>query len=247
MTEPSHIIVVDEAGGPPLRADTGVPDGYVACAAAIPMSLRDAVTALLPRDGAGMPLKAVSRETTDAVLAAFLESFFALDVAAGLLSVDSTDRANVELLQEAVDFANANRGDRERQFNATMTAYGLLTPKALIAAWSAVCLRQRRPLERFALTLDEANLHKVMRGKLAHAVEASFRDEGVHVDKVRWASEQDEPLLHVPDYIAGVTLRTFTKGDCPASFAQLEQARVNQQLHVLDPVEIHLLPPKKDT
>jgi hypothetical protein len=222
----------------------GVPNGYVACAVAIRTELRDAVVKLLPRDpGSGKPQKASSRNTTDGGLAAFLKSFFALDVAAGMLSVDSTDRANVETLQEAVDLANANNRARNR-FKPMTTAYSLLAPKAVLQAWMAVCLRQRYRLERFSLVFDEANLPKELQERLTAAICESFQEQNVRVDDVRWASEDDETLLHVPDYIAGVSLRKFTRDDCPFSFVELQRAKDREQLRVQDPIEIYTLSPK---
>jgi hypothetical protein len=243
---PTHIIVVDEAGNPPLRAVTGVPNGYVTCAVAIPTGLRDQVIALLPRDPAtGEILKAVSQRTTDELLAEFLSSFFALDVAAGIISVDCSDSANVELLQEAVEFANRNRAEQQlKQLNPTATAYLLLAPKAVIQGWAAVSLRQGEHLRHFELIFDEANLHSAHRADFIQGIQQSFKEQGVEVEGVRWASEQMEPLLHVPDYVAGVSLRKFTRGDCPASWDQLEKASGRRQIMVQNPVEIYTLPRK---
>lgn len=46
---PSHIMVVDEAGNPPIRP-SGVPNEYVTCALVIPLPLRDKAIEMLPRD-----------------------------------------------------------------------------------------------------------------------------------------------------------------------------------------------------
>ena len=61
MSPPTHTIIVDEAGNPPLR-EGSVRKGYVACAVAVRTELRDEVIAMLPRDpDTGDPLKAASR------------------------------------------------------------------------------------------------------------------------------------------------------------------------------------------
>jgi hypothetical protein len=164
----------------------------------------------------------------------------------GLLSVDSSDKGNVDLLQEAVDLANKNRETQHsKQLNPSATAYWLLAPRAVHLAWAAVSLRQRTRLRHFDLVFDEANLHSSHRTPFITNIKESFGDEKVEVESVRWASEQEELLLHVPDYIAGVALRKFTKGDCPASWAHVARAQQRGQIMVQDPVEFYSLPPKK--
>jgi hypothetical protein len=239
-------MVVDEAGNPPLRP-SGVPNGYVSSAVAIPTGIREKVELLLPRDpDSGEPLKSSSVRTTDVMLATFFERFFSMNVSCGLVSVDSADRSNVDLLQEAVDYANANRlAQHSKVLRPMSVAYWLLAPRATVLSWAAVSLQQGKHLRHFDVVFDEANLPSKQRRPFIEGIKSAFDDQGVVVGTVRWASEQDEPLLHVPDYIAGVTLRTSTKNDCPAAWEQLKTAQARGQISTQDPVTIYTLPPRR--
>jgi hypothetical protein len=232
-------IYVDEAGSPHFQRlrDGNRKRGYVVCAACIPDHARDAILAILPRDANGF-VKASSRMMSPDDAESFIAHSLDLDLDIGLVLLDTGSDGNVSKARRFTEKSNARRKARGNPSIVTAhLVYAIAAKEAIIGAWSHASIRRSAELATFHVVMDNASITNHTRLLFERASQEAFERIGIACRSVTWASEENEPLLYVPDIFAGVYRRQVTHGDVRGAWAQIEGAAASGRIHLQDGME----------
>lgn len=233
---PSHHIYVDEAGTPdirPLRFH-GSRRAYITCAVIIPVKEQKSVFELLPNHN-GNYLKSSDLNFTEEMAISFVTALLSLDVDIALILLDASDAENYEISQLAAAKVNTVRSiEHEQHIKPSSLMYAFLATEAAVNAIIGASIRNQLQIRSFDLTFDNANLSNLHRKELADNLRRFSPKYEFDFANVAWKSEQEEPLLLVPDLIAGIVHRRFMSGGCVKSWEILWDAYNSQRISVQD-------------
>lgn len=238
---PPYTVLVDEAGTPSFEIAQASESsrGYIAAAVVIPELEREALNNILPRDSRGQLLKSASQGMTPNIATSFVTNLMntKVDVCLVLLRTDSS--TNVELASELTELAKERRNARHKpHISTSCLVYFLVVKDAILRAWDQVSRRLSTNLSYFDVVMDTANVSKYDKGLFQKVLKQAMQQHsGVVCRDVRWVSPKDEPLLNIPDILAGVYLRNVMHKDVPEAWQLLEAADRNGRIFIQDGIE----------
>lgn len=228
-------IFVDEAGTPHFAPSANAqPRPYIPCAVAIPTACDQAIARLLPRGRDGQLLKASDVEFTEQRAVEFLEELLRREVDVSLVLTNASGNESVEVARNATEAANKHRTFGRRKVRQPNLLYALLMKDAVIAAWGAASRRHGDFLTFVDLYLDEANLGPDFGGGLVEKFRRNTERKGLRLGAIEWRAESEEPLLLVPDIIAGVFHRRVMTGECEEACRLLLDAGKAGRIRIQD-------------
>jgi hypothetical protein len=220
-------IYVDESGTASFGEQAGRSDGrgYVIAAVAVPALSAPTIHSLLPRDAHGKLLKFSDAALSFGQLERFVAEILATDVQVCLVLLDTASPENAENFRELAELSNRRRVERGNPpIAASSLTYMLAHKEALLGVLQKATAAIPSVARFFDVVLDEANLQLHDRRLAADAFSMQLARAGLVCQSYRWAKEQDEPLLYVPDLLAGIYRRSATLDDVPGALALLERA-----------------------
>lgn len=241
------VVVVRTIAWPPhhLRhGKTAVPCTYVVGRVGTATSDTDFAFHALPKDPRpaheNVPIKSSDRAMTQEAAIEFMERLFVPCVsAAALVCVDAGHAKSVAAAANYAKFANrARRMNGAPEVPTATHMYVRLVSEAVIEAWAATC-KAIGPMNTLVdVVFDRQDMNEVERQKFAERLREATdaRGRGFKSGEIRWASRSDEPLLLLPDQIAGVVRRHARGSDLPEGMAAVDSWRGSAIIRI---VELH--------
>jgi len=242
-TAPSHHIYVDEAGTPDIRplSVLGSRRAYITCAVIIPIKVQKKVLDLLPNHN-GNYLKSSDVNFTEEMAISFVTALLSLDVDIALILIDASDAENHEISKLAAAKSNNGRSIKhEPHIKPSSLMYSLLATEAAVNAIIGASIRNQLQIRSLDLTFDNANLSNLHRKELVDDLRQFSPKYELAFANVAWKSEQEQPLLLVPDLIAGIVHRRLISGGCVEAWEILWDAYNSQRISIQDGKEFHAL------
>jgi hypothetical protein len=210
MILPPLTIYCDESG---TLNYTARPEGrrgsraHVACAVAVPIQFEEALRKLLPRDDTDHLLK--HREITrEDMLCGFLEELLRRDVAIVATQIDTGSPQSIKAASHNTELANQGRETAGivRRLNPTVQSYRLFLTQTLAHVMGTERLWGGKLPSYLSIVMDENNHSVEDKDELGGWILEHSKKVGVRVQSARWSNEGADPLLLLPDLVAG-TLR----------------------------------------
>jgi hypothetical protein len=223
---PPLTIYVDEAGG----SDFGPPregqrkKAHAVVAAAIPTLAADAVGRMLPQDSEGHPMKSTHPKLSGAHASRFAESLISSQVDIGAFLMDPGGKESIEAAERA--YASECLGRKQAQERVGGKLGKKLHPDIsqhdyfylLFLIWTvnacagAYNVRNGHFPSFLDIVLDTKSIKPAHRERFVRLYRETFdKPESdiprIYVRDIRWRSEQEEPLLLVPDLFGGILCR----------------------------------------
>jgi hypothetical protein len=238
-------VFIDDAGSRSfnVEGDLDGPCGSVTCAVSVPVLNEGAVFDLLPRSSkTGALLKAQSPELSPEQATTAVESILRLDgVDIAVLVVDTSSHQNLETFQQAKHASDTvRRALKERRISGPNLLYILFAAQAVALVWGVARRRREHRFAFFELILDEANLHHKEEQLLRRIVTEASAEHQIRYQQITWANEENEPLLHVPDLIAGIYHRGILYDDVRECIQILEAASRSGRIRVAQGMEVRI-------
>lgn len=227
---PSMEIYVDESNTPLFDPQPDTCTLFAVAAIAIFPQEKDKIIDILPRDKNGNLLKASSSSMTDEIAATFIKKLLMFNVVVALVGVDATDSENCALADIMISKANNNR--RKKLTKGNMM-YVITIAQALANIWSS------NRITSFDLILDSSSLPKKESQLFCSVLQEKFGSRRTAVREVIWRTEQEEPLLHAPDILAGVGSRWATHQDVPASWNEVVHGQSTGKIKIVNGFEVY--------
>jgi hypothetical protein len=244
--EPGLVFYVDEAGQldfrerrPEARATP-----FIACAVLLPTYRREALLAMLPKHPVtGQPMKSTDREMAPAMEVGIVRQLMGTDFYAGMVLIDTSAPDSVSVARDATTMANRRRRSEHRpKIKLPNLMYEVFVADAVANAWKAYSTIHQEFLGFGDVVLDDKPIPAHLREEVARSLTSAFASQGMRIRTVRWASEQDEPLLLFPDHLAGLVHRNVTRKECVEPWDLLEPARRSGRLSIQDGKKFLTLP-----
>ena len=202
-------IYVDESGKPDYRipGPGDRPKAYVVCAVSIHAADEAHLLAALPRDGVGSLLKH-SQIKDDSAICAFLDRLFRSRAEIGAIQIDPGSTQSIHAATANTDMVNERRrmvGHREVK-PPTLT-YTLLAARAIPLALYQAMLRTGSRPRFFDVFMDRANLAKEHEDQFRRMLQETMLAHEMTLGQLDWKTEQDCPMLVVPDIVGGALHR----------------------------------------
>jgi len=211
-------IYVDEAGSPDF---TDVAAGerlkaYVPCAVAVPRLSAPGMNAHLPRAPSGKLLKSSDLGLSEELVLQFLKHLLASKCEIAAILIDPGGDKSIRTAQSGAALATERRqAVHHGKISASALGYSLLVAQAVINVIKAILDRTGNLPSFVDVVLDEASISR----RHKRGFEKAIRQAGqprIHFGRLEWVHEQQEPLLLLPDLVAGVLHRHGTVGDLAA-------------------------------
>lgn len=234
--DPPWAIYVDEAGA----ADFGLPHGarkkaLAVVAVAVPALHYEALRRILPRDDGGTYLKASSRGFSLEKAVQFATDIVASHAEVGAMLVDTGAEENIELSKER--HARANEGRRQarekeltvegRREHRDITLHDLhyldFMSRAVLACFEAIMGRQGKPTY-VDIVLDSKQVNPHQGDWFVREFQRIGINHGIKIRDIVWRSEEEEPLLLLPDLFGGILCREERYRDAFAAASKLWDA-----------------------
>jgi hypothetical protein len=217
---PPLTIFVDESGS----VDFGVPKegackkALAVVAIAVPTMHFEAFRIMLPRNAEGRFLKAQDKEFHAGTALLFVNKLIASTAEVGAFLADPGAHENVELARERAERANRGRAnarekeetDQGKRQHPDIVPHDLhyldFLAKAVVKCIEACAVRNNRP-SFVDIVIDTMDINEVHRAwfkkeftRVADKLELTIR-------RIDWKTEQEEPLLLLPDLFGGILCR----------------------------------------
>ncbi|NUP99229.1 MAG: hypothetical protein HUU35_05160 [Armatimonadetes bacterium] len=186
---------------------------------------------------------------SEAMATEFVRRLMGLDFYAGMVLIDTSAKDSISTAEDATYFSNKKRqSEHHKKVKTPNLMYEVFIADAVARAWGAYCLVHRHELGMTDVVLDTKPIPPALQDEVARNLRSAFlKSAGLKVCDVRWASEEEEPLLLVPDHLAGLVRRnvmSYTKPrkECVEAWDLLEPARQSGRLQIQDGREFTTLP-----
>lgn len=225
-------IYVDEAGSDSFREARGAERrAFIVCAVAVPTMDAVACRGILPRGTAGQLLKSSSREWNRDMATHFVQDLLATPAQVAAFLVNPGDPANVEVFRNSAERANEGRrrfreglkSDEERRKHPDITGhdlhYQLFLSWVLIELQRITLNRTNRRMTFTDVVLDNKSIAEFQRQWFEQEFRRIADEHQWRIGRMDWCREEDEPLLLLPDLVAGIIHREEVHRDVgPAAF-----------------------------
>ena len=108
--------------------------------------------------------------------------------------------------------------------------YLLAAGKALSESLISFYMRNGQYLSFFDVVLDQGNIKGKELERVTETLKAVYLKNDFTVQSISWSSDEEEPLLFIPDIFSGVTRRQATHNDLPRAWNQIQRAIQSKRL-----------------
>lgn len=235
IIEPAYTIYIDATNTPLFNENIDFIDRpYIICAVLVPFTSRETILKALPRDPiTNKFLKSSSRRMSDKLCAEFLSVLLKTEVKIAVCGIDAGGKVNPTLAKEISERANAARKHFPLMKKSTIL-YFLVAKEVLINVWAQFITSTREGVSYMNVIFDREDLKQKVLELFQNMLRSAFTRQNMTLHRVSWCSREQEPLLLVPDYIAGAYKRKITHDDCPNTWKEIEKALKNKQIAYQD-------------
>ncbi len=242
LIEPPLTIFVDEAGSPTYRAlgKNGIFAGYIPCAAAVPTIDRKKLLAILPKDSSGGFIKSSHKEFTPKKAANLVQALLKSNIQIAALLIDPTHPKSIQAAQNTTKIVNAHR---QEAHHPKITEAG---QTYIHFVWQVIHNVLKTTLEQtgelpefFDVVLDKGPLKNRHQSQYRKALKDAAENNGRCIRKVEWSDEESEPLLNIPDLVAGIFHRDASYGDASTARQILQDAGRSGRISIQDGLKIN--------
>lgn len=255
-----------------VEKNAGKRGGFLVAAVAIPEEIAPDLLQILPRSEDGRILKSSSRELSPDRLVEFLQRLPIDRISVALVAISTKSDLNASISAQAARVANAWRQRGHRRHIAETSLVRILCDlEAINNAWAFHSTRQVIEAKRrriaaqriktpgddwvprsgdrdsqvsfMSVTIDEGNHTAATRREVPAMMRDVMRRHGVDVRPVKWTSEREEPLLAIPDLLAGMLLRHGERRDLSAAMQWVDEARKVGRIRLQDGKTIRIPEP----
>jgi hypothetical protein len=208
-------IYVDEAGSPDFTevAAGGKLKAYVPCAVAVPNLAASSMLRCLPRSSSGTLLKSSDQALSEAQVVDFLTYLLASDCDVAAILIDPGGAESISVAHKGATLSSARRqAVHHAKISAASLGYSLLATQAIVNALTLTTERKGQLPTYVDVVLDAANIPRRHQRHFAQFLRKASEPR-VRFGRIEWAHEDSEPLLLLPDLVAGVLHRQGTVGD----------------------------------
>lgn len=233
---PPARIFIDEAGHLDLRELEGERElrPYVLCGVCIPTMYEAETVAILPKGGDGELLKATSSGLSPDAARRFVEEILRREIGISLLFISSGHAESLNTVSEMTRLVNKNRSVGSKTKKPPHVIYALSAKDVAIWSWGRLGLMQKEMPTFLDVVFDNFSLPNQFRRWFRKTLVEKCATQDITIRQVTWASEADEPLLLVPDLLAGIVHRHVTRQDCPDAFSMLLEASKKGTIRIED-------------
>lgn len=220
MLVPPRTFYIDEAGS----LDFSLPKAgerkkaLAFISVAVPMERLNAAFAVLPRRLNGEFLKSSDRDFSPDMATAFADRLIASPCEVGAFLCDPGAPENIAHAERLTKAANEGR-KRQRAMETTNEGrrqhpdisqhdlnYLNFTSQALFACMQSIASRQSRPTF-FNVIMDTQTIAPHQRTWFSQQFKRVAEQFCTRIDQIAWKTEQEEPLLLLPDILGGILCR----------------------------------------
>ena len=199
---------------------------------------------ILPRDKAGVPLKAADRSFNADLAYGFVQSLLETDAEIAAILIDTSHPTSVSAARNNTALVNQRRrAAHHRQITEAGFCYSIFAGQLIMNLLMVTLERTGLRPTFFDVVLDKAALKKKHERQWRDILRNAAADNDTTVD-VAWTSEQQEPLLLLPDLVAGILLRDAVAGDVQRARQALQDAGRAGRISLQDGYKIPL--PQQD-
>lgn len=239
-------IYVDEAGSDSFReAPEAERRAYIVCAVAVPTTDLPALRRILPRGSSGEFLKSSHAEWNRHRALAFARDLLATRAEVSAFMANPGAPENIEVFRDGTTRANEGRRRfreglpaAERAQHPDITGHDL--HYMLFLSWVLVELRRTihtrtRNLMTFAdVILDNKSIEDFQRQWFRVEFPRLADEHEWRIGRLDWCREEDEPLLLLPDLVAGIIHREEVHRDVGAAAHKLWEADRDGRIRFLN-------------
>ena len=196
---------------------------------------------ILPRDKTGALLKAADSGFSADRAYEFVRQLLDTDVDVAAILIDTSHPASVAAARSNTELVNQRRqAVHHRKMTEAGFSYGIFAGQLITDLLMASLERTGCRPTFFDVVLDNAALKAVQERQWRDWLRAAGANNDTSVGDVVWTSEQAEPLLLLPDLVAGILLRDAVAGDCQRARQALQDAGRAGRLSIRDGYNIPL-------
>jgi hypothetical protein len=255
-----------------VEKNAGKRGGFLVAAVAIPEEIATDLLQVLPRGADGRFLKSSSRELSPEKLVEFLRRLPIDRISVAILAIATKSDVNASISAHAASVANAWRQHGHRRRIAETSLVRILCDlEAINNVWAFHSTRQVIEAKRrriaaqrikapggdwvpqlgdrdsqvsfMSVKIDEGNHTPAVRREVPEMVRKVMHGHGVDVRPFSWTSESEEPLLAIPDLLAGMLLRHGERRDLSAAMQWVDEARKADRIRLQDGKTIRIPEP----
>lgn len=220
-------IYIDESGSPDFyEIKEGEPlKAYVPCAVAVPTMAIYALLQILPRGSNGKLLKSSDIEFTADVAFEFIDHLLSSDAEVAVILIDPAHPTSIATAQNNTDLVNRRRQDHHHpKIKKAGFSYSILAAQLVTNALMVTLTRTGHCPSFFDVVLDKASLRSVDECRWRDGLRNAASNNNTTIGRVEWTHEEHEPLLLLPDLVAGVLHRDAIYGDVQRARQLLQDA-----------------------
>jgi hypothetical protein len=199
---------------------------YVTCCAVVPFDNLLPARLTIPRSPTtGEYMKSSAREMTDSMAAECIEQVLATEIEIAIVGVDGGETGSVNSAERLTSAANILRKDQNRPSISSASAIYLRASwEALLRSIEIFYLRRSMLPSPLEVVLDNGNLKTEERDFVSRNLQVVCGKYGLTIRNISWRSEQEQPLLLLPDIFAGALRRQATHNDLPLAWNKILSA-----------------------
>jgi hypothetical protein len=224
---PAFQAFLDESNSPvfELNLDDSLRP-YVTCCAIVPFDYHLPGRMAIPRSPTtGKYIKSSAREMTDSMAAECIKRVLATEIEIAIVGIDGGGAGSVKSAERLTSAANELRKDQNRpSIQPGSAIYLRAVWEALFRSIEIFYLRRSMLPSPLEVVFDNGNLKTKERDFISRNLQVVCGKYGLSVRNISWLSEQEQPLLLLPDIFAGVLRRQATHNDLPLAWEKVQTA-----------------------
>jgi len=225
-------VYVDEAGSPDFcdASQNGTLKAYIPCAVGVYTLKEQEALNLLPVDSLGNPMKASDPRVGPSQALEFAKCLLATDCEIAAILIDPAGNKSVAAARSLSQLSSQRRQAlHRRRIRPANLGYSLFVARVVCNLLEVTLLRRGKLPSYVDLVLDEAILSRTQKTEFAEGLKQAGHPK-IRFGRVDWCHEKDEPLLLLPDHVAGILHRQATRGDqsnaCVALLGAAQMGRI---------------------
>lgn len=236
-------IYIDESGSPDFYEIRlgDLPKAYVPCAVAVPAMSADALQRILPRRMDGKLLKSSDNEFSAEVAYRFVDDLLLSDAEIAAILIDPAHPTSVSAARNNAALVNRRRQTLHHpKISEAGFGYSIFTAQLVTNILMVSLNRKGSRPTFFDVVLDKGCLRSVDERRWQTALKDAADCYGTTVGRVEWTHEEHEPLLLLPDLVAGILHRDAIQGDVQRARQLLQDAGRAGRISLQDGHKIQL-------
>lgn len=231
-------VFLDESGSVDFRQPLpgARKKAHAVCAVAVPTIAFAGLRSIVPRNVIGGFLKSSHENFNNDLAVCFVDQLVRSEAEVGAFLVDPGAAESIQVANARAELANARRaaareseetdaGKREHPPIKPQDLHYLVFLGYALFACLEVCARRRRAMPSFIdVVVDTKDVDEFQRHRFVSELRRICREHGLVIGEFAWKTEEQEPLLLLPDLFGGILCREDRFRDVGAAAHKLWDA-----------------------